>query len=42
MHLFETNEARPTDMIVDLKMNEPVTLLEVSSPANRIYSCSRD
>jgi len=37
--LFETNQARPTDMVMDLDMNEPVTLFEVSSPIHGIYSC---
>ena len=29
-HLFETKQARPTDMIMDLELNEPVPLGEVS------------
>ncbi|KAL9080451.1 MAG: hypothetical protein Q9157_000765 [Trypethelium eluteriae] len=28
--LFETNRARPNDMVMDIRMNEPVTLFEVS------------
>ena len=37
--LFETNQAHPTDMVMDLKMNEPVTLFEVSPPISEIHSC---
>jgi hypothetical protein len=40
-HLFETNQARPTDTVMDLEMNEPVTLFEVSPPVNGIQSCFR-
>jgi hypothetical protein len=39
--LFETNQARPTDMIMDLERNEPVTLFEVSSSVDKIHSCFR-
>lgn len=35
-HLFDTNQARPNDMVWDLVMNEPVTLVEVSLPVNGI------
>ncbi len=37
-HLFETKQARPTDMVMDLDLNEPVPLSEVMFSVNKIVS----